>query len=234
MLLAMRDKDITALENLLARLFVAHPWHGVSAGPDAPDLVNAFIEIVPADEVKFELDKPSGHLKLDRPQRYSSLCPTLYGFIPETFCGPEVARRCEEKTGIASIKGDEDPLDICVLTERTIPHGEFLVHARPIGGLRLMDGDAADDKIIAVLEGDAAFGALVDIADCPAPILDRLRHYFLTYKQMPEAAPRGVKIAEVYGCEEAREVIRRSLRDYAAAYGPRAQRMAELRSLLGA
>ena len=121
-----------------------------------------------------------------------------------------------------------------MLTERTNPHGEFLVHARPIGGLRLIDGDAADDKILAVLEGDAAFGAITDVADCPAPILDRLTHYFLTYKQMPEAEPRRVKIAEVYGAEEAREVIARSQRDYASAYGQRAQRMDALRSLLGA
>src|SRR5690242_17347130 len=133
----MRDKDVTALENLFAVLFQAHPWHGISPGPKAPESVTAYIEIVPADDVKFELDKASGHLKVDRPQRYSSLCPTLYGFIPQTYCSTEVARRCGEKTGIELIEGDHDPLDICVLTERTIPHGGFLVRARPIGGLRL-------------------------------------------------------------------------------------------------
>ncbi len=79
----MADRDDAALETLLSLLFKAHPWHGISAGPDAPDQVVAYIEIVPADTVKYELDKHSGELKLDRPQRYSSLCPSLYGFIPQ-------------------------------------------------------------------------------------------------------------------------------------------------------
>ena len=63
-------------------LFQTHPWHGVSPGPDSPELVNAYIEIVPTDAVKYELDKTTGHLRIDRPQRFSSMCPTLYGFIP--------------------------------------------------------------------------------------------------------------------------------------------------------
>jgi inorganic pyrophosphatase len=230
----MRDKDVNTLESLFAVLFQAHPWHGISPGPHAPATVSAFIEIVPADGVKFELDKASGHLKLDRPQRYSSLCPTLYGFIPQTYCGAEVARRCAEKTGTATIEGDLDPLDICVLTERTIPHGNFLVRARPIGGLRLIDGTAADDKIIAVLEEDAAFGMLEDVAECPRPILDRLTHYFLTYKEMPAAEPRRIRIAEMYGGEEAQEVIRCSMHDYASTYGDKERRVAELARLLGA
>jgi inorganic pyrophosphatase len=129
-----------------------------------------------------------------------------------------VARRCSEKTGIDLIEGDLDPLDICVLTERTIPHGDFLVRARPIGGLRLIDTTAADDKIVAVLEEDAAFGMLEDVADCPRPILDRLTHYFLTYKQMPGRA-RRITIAETYGGEEAREVIRAACATMPSTYG---------------
>src|SRR5438477_12451849 len=128
-------------------LLQAHPWHGVPARAAVDGVFNAYIEIVPTEGVKFELDKASGHLRLDRPQRFSSLSPTLYGFIPQTYCAENLAARCPGAT-----RGDGDPLDICVLTERTISHGGFLLHARPIGGLRMIDGDEADDKIVAVLE----------------------------------------------------------------------------------
>ena len=121
------------LDDLLKVLFQAHPWHGVPVGKDAPAVVNAFIELVPTDPVKYELDKETGHLRLDRPQRYSSLCPTLYGFVPQTYCGAEIGARCTERTGIPGIVGDGDPLDICVLTEKSIAHGNLLVRARPIG-----------------------------------------------------------------------------------------------------
>ena len=106
------------LNRLLAILFQAHPWHGVAPGEDAPNVLNAYIEIVPTDAVKYELDKPSGHLRVDRPQRFSSLCPTLYGFIPQTFCGDSVGELCGERVGLTGIKGDGDPMDICVLTEK--------------------------------------------------------------------------------------------------------------------
>jgi inorganic pyrophosphatase len=129
------------LQDLLAKLFKAHPWHGVLPGPDAPAIVNAYVEIVPTDAVKYELDKPSGHLRVDRPQRFSSMCPTPYGFIPQTFCGSAVAALCETRTGRKSIRGDGDPLDICVLTERPAAHGDFIARAVPIGGLRMIDGD---------------------------------------------------------------------------------------------
>ncbi|MBA3321706.1 MAG: inorganic diphosphatase, partial [Pyrinomonadaceae bacterium] len=79
--------DDSSLNDLLATLFQAHPWHGVAPGENAPAVVNAYIELVPTDTVKYELDKVSGHLRLDRPQRYSSLCPMPYGFIPQTYCG---------------------------------------------------------------------------------------------------------------------------------------------------
>src|SRR5688500_6886089 len=137
------------------QLFQAHPWHGVSPGPGSPELLNAYVEIVPTDAVKYELDKASGHLRIDRPQRFSNLCPTLYGFIPQTWCGPRVGARCAERVGIAGVRGDGDPLDLCVLSEKPFSHGDFLLRARPIGGLRMVDRDEADDKILAVLEADA-------------------------------------------------------------------------------
>ena len=224
--------DETELHELLAVLFQAHPWHGVAPGTDAPGVLNAYIEIVPTDAVKYELDKPSGHLRVDRPQRFSSFCPTLYGFIPQTYCSDRVGELCSARVGISGIKGDGDPLDICVLTEKAFTHGDFFVRAVPIGGLRMIDGMEADDKIIAVLETDVAYGHIKDINECPKGLVDRLKHYFLSYKQLPNEAPRRVEIAEVYDSAEAVEVIDRSLGDYRARYGAPETRIGELRRLL--
>jgi inorganic pyrophosphatase len=221
------------LHNLLALMFQAHPWHGIVPGGEAPEIVNAYIELVPTDTVKYELDKPTGHLRLDRPQRFSSLCPTPYGFIPQTFCGDSVAKFCEERTGRDCIRGDGDPMDICVLTEKTITHADLLLRAKPIGGLRMIDGAEADDKIVAVLADDLVFGQITNIKDVPAGMIDRLRHYFLSYKQLPQDAPRRVEIADVYDRAEAHDVIRRSIDDYRARYGAPEARLGELRRLLG-
>lgn len=200
------------------QLFQAHPWHGVSPGENAPDLLSAYIEIVPTDPVKYELDKGSGHLRVDRPQRFSSMCPTLYGFIPQTFCGPEVAELCAQRTGTPGIQGDNDPMDICVLSEKAFAHGSFFLNARPIGGLRMIDREQADDKIIAILESDLAYGQIEDISDVPKGLIDRLKHYFLSYKQLPGDAPKKVQIAAVYDRAESLDVINRSLRDYKRAF----------------
>jgi inorganic pyrophosphatase len=200
------------------RLHRAHPWHGVSIGPDAPRACTVYIEIVPTDTVKYEIDKDTGLLRMDRPQQYSNVCPSLYGFIPQTLCGDRVAALCMERTGRRGIVGDADPMDICVLTERPISHGDVLVEAVPIGGLRMLDGDEADDKIVAVLKNDAGYGAYGDIAAAPKALLDRLRHYFLTYKQAPDRLTTVVEITDVYGRDEAHELILRSQEDYTAAF----------------
>jgi len=200
--------------------FRAHPWHGVPIGPDAPRLLSAYVEIVPTDAVKYEIDKETGILKVDRPQQYSNVCPTLYGFIPRTLCAEAVGRFCSAQTGRPGIVGDGDPMDICVLTERPITHGDILVRARPIGGLRMIDGGQADDKIVAVLEKDAVYGDVQDMLQVPASLVQRLRHYFLTYKLAPDRAAPSVEITHVYGREEAHEVIRLSQEDYAAQFGP--------------
>ena len=203
----------------LSILVKAHPWHGVSIGEEAPEIVTTFVEIVPSDTVKYELDKTTGLLKIDRPQQYSNVCPTPYGFIPQTLCAEKVGALCSLRTGRAGIVGDGDPMDICVLTEKDITHGNILVQAIPIGGLRMLDGSEADDKILAVLLNDVAFGSWRDISDCPAPLLDRLRHYFLTYKQSPDRLATPCEITHVYGREEAFEVIRRSHADYRDHFG---------------
>lgn len=226
--------DDAALHDLFKLLFQAHPWHGVSPGDNAPAELNAYIEIVPTDPVKYELDKSSGHLRVDRPQRFSSMCPTLYGFIPQTFCGEEVGALCAERTGLSGIEGDGDPMDVCVLTEKAFAHGSFFLHARPIGGFRMIDGQQADDKIIAVLTSDVAYGHIEDIGGCPKGLVDRLKHYFLTYKQLPGEAPRRVEISSVYDRAEAFEVIERSLRDYRQRFGDPEKRLAHLRQLLTA
>ena len=220
------------MQKLINVMFQAHPWHGVPPG-DPAGVVQAFIEIVPTDTVKYELDKSSGHLRIDRPQRFSSQPPTLYGFLPQTYCGQRVGARCSERTGVAGVRGDGDPMDVCILTEKAMAHANFFLRARPIGGLRMVDGDEADDKIVAVLERDMAYGDLRDIADAPPGIIERLRHYFLTYKQMPGEPARTVRIAEVYDRVEAVEVIRRSIDDYRESYGAPEERVTRFLSLLG-
>ena len=228
-------EDENGLERLLGLMFQAHPWHGVPPGGTAPSIVNAYIEIVPTDAVKYELDKASGHLRVDRPQRFSSFPPTLYGFIPQTFCGDRVGELCRETVGgDRAIRGDGDPMDICVLTERPAAHANFLVRAVPVGGLRMVDGDEADDKIIAVLENDVAYGHIKDLKDAPPGLVERLQHYFLTYKQLPQESPRRVEIADVYDREAALETIRASIEDYRERYGAPEERVAELRRLFGA
>ncbi len=221
-----------ALHDLFKLLFQAHPWHGVAPAEDVASTITAYIEIVPTDPVKYELDKSSGHLRVDRPQRFSSMCPTLYGFIPQTFCGAEVAALCAQRTGLSGIQGDGDPMDICVLSEKAFAHGSFLLRAKPIGGLRMIDGQQADDKIIAVLESDLAYGQIENIDGCPKGLVDRLKHYFLSYKQLPGDAPRRVEIADVYDRAEAWDVIGRSLHDYRAQFGHPEKRISQLRQLL--
>lgn len=210
-----QHQPIWNLMNLYCR---AHPWHGVDIGKDAPEEIHCYIEIVPTDTVKFELDKGTGLLKADRPQKYSNHCPTLYGLIPQTHAGKRVGQYCSQKTNRSGIQGDGDPLDICILSEKPILRGDILVTAKPIGGIRAIDGDEADDKIIAVLSGDLVYEKIQDLGDCPQNLIDRLKHYFLTYKESPEdlvgAKTRRMEIASLYGKDEAYEVIRLAQQDY--------------------
>jgi inorganic pyrophosphatase len=196
--------------------FRAHPWHGVPIGEDAPQIVTTYIEIVPSDTVKYELDKATGILRVDRPQKFSNVCPSHYGFIPQTYCGDRVAARLTRRSGRQAVVGDGDPLDICVLTEKVIPHGDILLKAIPVGGLSMIDGNEADDKIIAVLAGDGVYGGWHDLGDCPKTLIERLRHYFLTYKNVPGEQVAEVEISEVYGRDEALAVIQSSHEDYLA------------------
>lgn len=192
----------------------AHPWHGISYGEKAPELITCYIEMVPADQIKYEIDKESGYRKVDRPQKFSNIVPALYGFVPQTYCGDSVAEFANIKTNRSTIIGDGDPLDICVLSERNIPTGDILMEAIPIGGFRMIDKNEADDKIIAVMAKDEIYSKWKDITDVPEPIINRLRHYFLTYKNIPGESNAIVEITETYGKETAYEVINRSINDY--------------------
>jgi inorganic pyrophosphatase len=190
-----------------------HPWHGLEVGPNPPQLVYAYIEITPFDVVKYEIDKVTGYLRVDRPQRTSSQPPTLYGFIPRTFCRRRVGALCP---GVEH--GDGDPLDICVVSERQITRAEVILPARVVGGLQTIDGGEADDKIVAVLENDNIWGQVTEISDLPEILVERLRHYFMTYKLVP-GKPSQFSIENVYGREEAFAVIAAAIEDYNEEYG---------------
>jgi inorganic pyrophosphatase len=190
-----------------------HPWHGLDPGPRYPEIVTAYIEIVPSDGVKYEIDKHTGYLHIDRPQRFSSACPTLYGFVPRTYCGEAVAAYALAG-GPPVTRGDGDPLDICVLTDRNVSRGDILLEARPIGGLRMVERGEADDKIIAVLFGDPTYGELVDISQLPRAVVDRIRHYFLTYKTIPGDTPPTITVDPLYSAMEARAVLSAAAADY--------------------
>jgi inorganic pyrophosphatase len=191
-----------------------HPWHGLTIGKNYPESLTAYIEMVPSDTVKYEIDKESGYRKVDRPQKFSNFVPALYGFIPQTYCGSEIAEFAALKSGKKVLRGDGDPLDICVLTERFITSGDILLEAIPIGGLRMIDQFEADDKIISVLKQDEIYGKVKDISDCPPALIARLKHYFLTYKNMPGDNEKSVEITHTYNAEEARIVVEKSRKDY--------------------
>src|SRR5688572_3436427 len=193
-------------------LFRPHPWHGLDVGPNPPEVLNAYIEITPFDLMKYEVDKVSGYLRVDRPQRSSAQHPTLYGFVPRTYCDERV-----RKLAPGAKRGDRDPLDICVLSERTIERNEIIVRCRVIGGLQMIDGGEADDKIISVLEKDYMWGDAREIQDVPAVLVERLQHYFLTYKLVPGQRSQA-RIAKVYGRAHALKVVRAAMADYDATF----------------
>ena len=192
----------------------AHPWHGIKQSEGFPETVRAFIEIVLTDTVKYEVDKESGYLSLDRPQKFSNIVPSLYGFLPKTYCGPKMAALTNKALARKDVEGDGDPLDICILTEKDVTHGDIIVNARPIGGLRLLDHNQADDKIIAVLRSDAVYGMMTDIEQVPIDIIRRLIHYFSTYKDIPGENTTRMQFVSIYGADVAKEIILKSTEDY--------------------
>ncbi|HVR20710.1 MAG TPA: inorganic pyrophosphatase [Polyangiaceae bacterium] len=193
--------------------FRPHPWHGLDAGDRAPSVVNAYIEITPFDTMKYEIDKSTGYLRVDRPQRGSATPPTLYGFIPRTYCAHRVAALSAAGTD----RADGDPLDIVVLSERPITRNEIVLDARVVGGICIVDRGEADDKIVGVLDNDEYYNEAHDIAALPKSIIDRLVHYFATYKLMP-GTENHISVAGIYGRDHALEVVNASMADYQESY----------------
>jgi len=190
-----------------------HPWHGLEVGPEPPRRLNAYIEITPFDLVKYEVDKATGYLRVDRPQRSSSQPPALYGFIPRTYCG----RRVGALSPLAS-RGDGDPLDICVISERPVNRVEVILQAKVVGGIQMVDGGEADDKIIAVLANDNIWGGAEGLAELPQILIERLRHYFATYKLIP-GRESHISVETIYDAEHAIAVVEAAMADYVEEYG---------------
>lgn len=201
-------------DNEFSNVSRPHPWHGLEVGPKVPEIVTAYIEITTTDEIKYEVDKKTGYLMVDRPFRSSNLMPMVYGFIPKTYCGEEV-----KALAPAATEGDGDPLDIAVISERRIDRSDILLEAVVIGGLQMIDGGEADDKIIAVLKGDRVWGHLTDLSELPEVFVERLQHYFETYKHVPGEPAKEVSIDKIYGREHAFKVIEASMKDYATLIG---------------
>ena len=185
-----------------------HPWHGLEVGPEPPAVVTAFIEITPFDTVKYEINKETGYLCVDRPQLGASYPPTLYGFVPRTYCGDRVAALSAEADA-----GDGDPLDICVIADRPGDRADITVATRVIGGIHMIDSGQADDKIIGILAEDPVWQAVDDLDDLPEALVDRLVHYFSTYKELP-GSESSTSVPDRYGRDRAHQVVDAAVADY--------------------
>ncbi len=190
-----------------------HPWHGLEVGPNPPHVVHAYIEITPFDSIKYEIDKETGYMLVDRPQRTSSQPPTLYGFIPRTYCDHRV-----NDLSPKAERGDGDPLDICVISERPMNRSEVILSARVVGVLQAIDGGEADDKIIAILENDPFWRDVESVTELPRVLVNRLEHYFSTYKMVPGGESQ-MSIEQIMDLDHALKVVRAAMEDYDETYG---------------
>ncbi len=169
-----------------------NPWHHVSYGDHVPERVNAIIEIPQGSRAKYELDKETGLLKLDR-VLYSSVYYTAnYGFIPRTYCD------------------DGDPLDILVLSQISM-QPLCLVEAKIVGVMRMLDGGEADDKLIAVCANDMSVNYINDIDELPPHFITEMQHFFEEYKKLEK---KVVKIEEFQGARLAKKILGHAIKDY--------------------
>ena len=171
-----------------------NPWHSVSPGENVPDFVNGIIEIPKNTRAKYELDKESGLLKMDRVIYSAMYYPENYGFIPQTYCD------------------DHDPLDILVLSQIAIVP-LCLVHAKVIGVMRMLDGGELDDKIIAVAQNDMSVNHFDDISTLPDHFLLEMKNFFEDYKKLEK---KTVLVEDFQDAETAKKIIIKSIEDYKA------------------
>jgi inorganic pyrophosphatase len=175
---------------------VQHPWHEVSIGDNPPEVVNAIIEIPKGSRAKYEIDKASGLIKLDRVIYASMYYPLNYGFIPQT------------------LGEDHDPLDIVVLTQVTVVP-RCLISAKVIGVMQMIDHGEADDKIIAVAETDQSVSHINDVKDLPGHLVAELKHFFENYKSLEN---KKVIVDDLLHKEAAYEIINKSINLYKETY----------------
>ena len=175
-----------------------HAWHDVKPDRVTPDNFVALIEISKGSKNKYELDKETGHLILDRVLFTSTIYPQNYGFIPRTFAK------------------DYDPLDVLVLCSESILPMSF-VRCTPIGVMIMKDGGLDDEKIIAVCSDDAFYKDFTDIKDLPNHIMDEIRHFFMVYKSLEG---KDTEIGAFYGASKAKEVIKECLSAYKSDIEP--------------
>lgn len=174
------------------KIDLQNPWHKVKIGDNAPSIVNGIIEIPKNTRAKYELDKESGMLLLDRVLFSSMYYPANYGFIPRTYCD------------------DNDPLDILVLSQITIVP-MCIVSAKVIGVMRMMDDGEMDDKIIAVAEHDMSVKHIDDISELPEHFFKELKNFFEDYKKLEN---KSVEVDDFQGADVAKEIVKQSMIDY--------------------
>jgi len=182
---------------------VLHPWHGVITGEQAPRIVNAVIEIPQGSRAKYEIDKPSGLLRLDRVIYSSFYYPTNYGFIPQTY------------------GDDKDPLDILVLSSLSI-QPLCLVTAKVIGVMQMSDQGDADDKIIAVAAHDPSINYINNIEELPKHFFEELRHFFQEYKRLEN---KSVVVEEFQDKATAINIIQKSMLSYKEHFAKESQKV---------
>ncbi len=174
-----------------------NPWHNVRIGPESPEIVNGIIEIPQGSRAKYELDKDSGMLILDRVIYSSMYYPANYGFIPRTYCD------------------DGDPLDIVVLTQIVVDP-LCIVPAKVIGAMQMLDQGEKDDKIIAVAAGDMSVNHYNDISELPPHFIKELRNFFEDYKKLEN---KEVVIEDFQDKKTAMAIVEKAIVDYNAKYG---------------
>eukprot|EP00775_Hariotina_reticulata_P004400 gene4400-4653_t len=191
------------LEVLDVRGVAAHPWHDIPVGEKAPDTVNCVIEIPSGSKVKYELDKDTGMLYVDRVLASSVRYPHNYGFIPQTLCE------------------DNDPLDVLVLMQCQVAPFSFM-QVKPIGVLGMLDQGERDDKIIAVHSHDPAFKNYNDISELPSHRLNEIKAFFEDYKKNEHKA---VRVDDILGREKALQVVEEAIQMYVDSYVPKKYRV---------